>query len=137
MSHCQGDGECLKQCYCECYNEDIDKYDEICTCGHRDHGGYCPSTCCSLVECGGCKEKHPKCYLDMHNGVCVPCDMSMGRRSMTDIVEDCCVCFENKQMLSLKCNHKVCHDCWYQITKGSHSGGSCPLCRNINGWGRS
>lgn len=41
MSSCDGYGECLIQCICECRGE-------ICICGHREH---CPSGCCSPVEC--------------------------------------------------------------------------------------
>ena len=57
MSSCKGDGDCIKQCWCECFTtneQDEDNYDAICRCGHRDHNGYCPSNCvhqCQLVEC--------------------------------------------------------------------------------------
>lgn len=63
------------------------------------------------------------------------CAIMMGKHTYRKQAEDCCVCLENKIMLILKCNHKVC---WYNITKKSfgndfHSP-KCPLCRNINDW---
>ncbi len=51
MSSCNGNGECLTQCECECYNEETDEYNEVCVCGHREHNGYCPSNCCVPIEC--------------------------------------------------------------------------------------
>ena len=40
MSSCNGIGECLTQCSCECFNEETDTYNEVCVCGHREHNGY-------------------------------------------------------------------------------------------------
>ena len=41
-------------------------------------------------------------------------------------------------MLILKCNHKICNDCWYNITKKDFGQNEhnplCPLCRNLNNW---
>jgi hypothetical protein len=42
--------------------------------------------------------------------------------------------------IMVKCNHKVCNDCWYNITKEEF--GSCvqnplcPVCRNLNDWSK-
>lgn len=74
--------------------------------------------------------------------MCMNCAIQMGKHIYTNELEDCCVCFENKLMLLLKCNHKVCNDCWYKITKenfGENFGYNehkplCPLCRNLNNW---
>jgi len=61
----------------------------------------------------------------------------MGKHTYTNEVEDCCVCLENKTILILKCNHKVCNDCWYYITRFENNEPNsrlCPLCRNLNDW---
>jgi hypothetical protein len=72
--------------------------------------------------------------------MCVNCAVQMGPHTYTNQVEECCVCLETKIMLILKCNHKVCNDCWYNITnEGSESDEHnplCPLCRNSNDWSR-
>ena len=141
MTSCNGNGECLIQCGCQCVNEETDEYDEICICGHREHDGYCPSTCCIPVECRNykyCYEKQPKWVSFCHNGMCMNCAVQMGKHTYTNQIEDCCVCLENKRMIILKCNHKVCNDCWYNITSegfgyNDHSP-LCPLCRRVNNW---
>ena len=57
MTSCNKNGECLIQCECECYNEETNKYNNVCTCGHREHNGYCPSICCIPIECRNYKKK--------------------------------------------------------------------------------
>ncbi len=143
MSLCNGNGECLNQCECECYNEETDEYNEVCVCGHREHNGYCPSNCCVPIECRNykyCNVKQPKWVSFCHNGMCMNCAVQMGKHTHTNKVEDCCVCLENKIMIILKCNHKVCNDCWYNITKEGFGNNEhnplCPLCRNLNDWGK-
>jgi hypothetical protein len=124
---CTGIGECLNQCDCECY--------EICICEHRTHYGYCPSTCCMPINCRNfihCNKKLPKWVLNCHNGMCTNCAIQMGKHNTSDIIEDCPVCLENKKMIILKCNHKMCNDCWYHITNNIEN--LCPLCRNLNHW---
>ena len=141
MISCNGDGECLVQCECECFNENTGEYAEICVCGHREHNGYCPTNCCSPVKCRNynfCKEKLPRYVLSCHNGMCMNCAIQMGRHRFADQKGNCCVCLENKNMLLLKCNHQICNDCWYSITIDC-SGNNCkkplcPLCRNMNDW---
>ena len=68
---CNGNGECLTQCECECYKET-----HKCVCGHGEHNGYCPSDCCMPVECKNyknCNVKNPKWVLDCHKGMCMNC----------------------------------------------------------------
>jgi hypothetical protein len=48
--------------------------------------------------------------------MCMNCAIQIKKHTYTNEVEDCCVCLENKIMLILKCNHKVCNNCWYNIT---------------------
>ncbi len=144
MTSCNKNGECLIQCECECYNEEINKYNNVCTCGHREHNGYCPSICCIPIECRNykyCNEKQPKFILDCHDGACVNCHIQMGKHKTTDIIDMCPVCLENKIMIILKCNHTVCNNCWYNITKVGFGDNNednhkplCPLCRNLNNW---
>jgi len=120
MSYCNKNGECLIQCECQCYNEETNEYNQVCVCGHRLHNGYCPSNCCIPIECRNykyCNIKQPKWVSNCHNGMCINCAVQMGRHKTTDIIDDCPVCLENKIMIILKCNHKICNNCWYNITK--------------------
>lgn len=135
-------GQCLKQCICDCYDDETETYAEICTCGHRSHNGYCPSDCCVPVKCRNfahCGEKLPQWVLHCNNGMSINCAIQMGPHVYTDETDDCCVCLENKKMLILKCKHRICNDCWFNITKyddNSDNNQSCPLCRRVNRWGK-
>lgn len=77
--------------------------------------------------------------------MCMNCAVQMGKHIYTNQVEECCVCLENKIMLILNCNHKVCNDCWYHITnyeieydedgfQNEKQKPLCPLCRNCSDW---
>lgn len=136
MNTCNENGECLQQVSCSCYNEETDEYFEECVCGYREHEGcYLPSDCCSPVECINyehCHSKLPKYVLDVHNGMCMKCDIIMGPHRYTNEVEECFVCFERKRMLVLECNHKLCKDCNYHIRL--NGSGQCPMCRNSSEW---
>jgi len=138
---CNGNGRCLIQCDCECYDEKTYEYHETCLCGHRNHNGFCPSTCCEPFKCRNykyCESIMPKWVGICHNGMCINCAIQMGKHNVSDIVEDCCVCLDSKYMLILNCNHKICNDCWYKITLRWFCFGEqqplCPLCRNKNYW---
>lgn len=167
MSSCNGRGECLQQCCCTCYEDDECNIPSLnCTCGHREHlilhGGpdaedqYCQRECphnCKLMKCRNykfCGKKYPQQILDCRNGMCAGCAIQMGRHETTEDIQECPVCLENTTMIILeKCNHKICSDCWYQITKrgfdnvdeygrrreeGDVYKPDCPLCRSDNGW---
>ena len=154
MQNCDGDGFCLKQCWCECFDEideDTDVYNEICTCGHREHNGFCPSTCtfrCSLKECryfSFCNEKRPEFLLNCHFGMCVNCEIQTGPHTLTDQVKECFICFEEKTMIQLKCDHQMCKECWFKITRSGFGEESdpdsmqdpkCPMCRRRINWSR-
>jgi hypothetical protein len=146
MTSCDRTGECLIQCECECYNEETYEQNEICSCGHREHNGYCPSYCCLPIECRNykyCKEIQPQWVSNCHNGMCMNCAVQLGRHKTTNTLDDCPVCLENKNMLILKCNHKVCNDCWFTITKKGFGNEDvdeykplCPLCRSLNDWSK-
>ena len=93
-NNCYGNGECLIQCECECYNEKTDEYNEICICGHREHNGYCPSNCCLLIECRNykfCNIKQPKWVSNCPNGMCANCAIQMGKHTFTNQISECCV----------------------------------------------
>ena len=94
------------------------------------------SNCCIPLECRNyiyCNVKQPKWVALCNNGMCMNCAIQMGKHTYTNQVEDCCVCFEKKVMVILKCNHKLCNECWYNITKVDSL---CPLCRNFNNWSK-
>jgi len=73
---CNGNGECLIQCECNCYNEETGEYNDKCTCGHRSHNGYCPPNCCKPIKCKNvnCSQHIPMWLFDLKKGCCVNCD---------------------------------------------------------------
>jgi hypothetical protein len=112
---CSGDGQCLTKWDCH----------------------FCRlPVCCSLIECRNfkyCHLKHPRWISDLHNGLCIKCSVQMGQHIYTNKVKECCVCLKNNIMLILKCNHMVCNDCWYNITKKDlYNPSLCPLCLCVN-----
>jgi len=155
-TRCDGDGTCLiyTQCECECYDEELGVYFEVCVCGHREHEGYCPTNCCVPVQCRNyecCKAKLPSCIALCHKGMCMNCAVLLGPHTFTDEVDECCVCLDTKQMLVLqKCKHKICYNCWskiaqvdvrYSLTEEEREiwdeynfwdTRRCPLCRSEN-----
>ena len=60
------------------------------------------------------------------------------RSSSIDETVSCPVCLENKNIIILNCNHKICNECWYIITEKGNDDYNyksvCPLCRNLNQW---
>jgi len=38
--------------------------------------------------------------------------------------EECCVCFEEKRLINIKCKHPLCNDCYKKLINNL-----CPLCR--------
>ena len=97
--------------------------------------------CVSItIECRNYKYCNEKLHLPKWasfgpNGMCTTCAIQMGKHTYTNKVENCCVCLENKRMIMLKCNHTVCNDCWYNITKDGvdqNKYSLCPLCRRLN-----
>ena len=72
--------------------------------------------------------------------MCLNCVIKMGKHEYSTLIENCPICFEDKKMLILQCSHKLCNECWYQITdigyiniKGDYQP-NCPICRNRNDW---
>ena len=125
MSNCIGDGKCITKCYCEsCIN--INNL-------NKKYYGYIQCNCCELVECrcyDFCKKKLPK-YMLNYNELCYDCESQLGNHIKTDIINMCCVCFLDTEMLQLGCNHTICNNCWYKITQNSIEK-KCPLCRYDN-----
>jgi hypothetical protein len=116
-SKCNG---CILECECECLLDDYNS----CTCIHSTHEyGYCPTECkeCKMVECPNfrlCNKKIPKYLAECFEDKCIDCAIYLGKYENTDIIDECCVCYENKIMIKLgKCNHLICLDCWYRVNK--------------------
>lgn len=148
MSSCEGRGYCLKQCGCDCYEDEVnDIHSEVCICGHKNHntivGGdspcqiYCKDDCkykCELVECNNykmCGQKRPQHILDCHNDMCLDCALVFGKISFLNEKEDCPICFLNKDMIMISCGkHKVCLECWKNWAETGKIPTTCPLCRN-------
>ena len=91
---CRGDGSCLQPCRCECdwdftfcktckkslencicEEGDGDYYTlpYTCTCGHSEHGGYCPNDHCVPILCPICRIKTTKLEAECQYGTCVNC----------------------------------------------------------------
>jgi hypothetical protein len=117
---CNGDGKCLYQCDCDCYDENTGESLE-CTCGHRTCGRYCPSKCCVPIKCRNyaqCLQKAPQWYLDAHDRQCVKCVTCANRANDANRInrlEECYCCLDRKPRLEFKCNHNICKECWYRL----------------------
>lgn len=164
---CKGDGSCLNQCCCECFDCYVCKLSEndckcecncdedtcicykhfmrqICTCGHREHNGYCKPE--KLCPCN-CEPKlcpndknhdedynganafgsstgivkgllYPEWFFGCHGGNCSYCGQLYGHGFVhTNEIKECPICYENKLMTSLRCKHELCWDCWSSICK--------------------
>lgn len=139
---CHGKGECLKQCICKCHDKQGNMW-LVCKCGHRQHCGWCNTTpfkCCAPRECRNfkyCNVKLPQYLFESNHGMCVECISQMGEHTMTIVMDECSVCLENKYMIKLMCDHMLCNECWYIITRdalASNVYAKCPLCRHVNSW---
>lgn len=141
MSICERLGNCFKQCFCNCYDdEECEVPSKICSCGHRNHKNL---TECDvyylhtshLVECHNfkmCGQKRPDIILGWYNGMCMDCAISFGKIKFLDEKDDCPICFDNKDMIEISCGkHKLCLDCWKNWSKTSTQIPlTCPFCRN-------
>jgi hypothetical protein len=68
---------------------------------------------------------------------CVNCDCDMGKFKNTKNIKKCNICYENKNILLLDCNHEICSECWISISnknieKNNYFNLLCPFCRNNN-----
>ena len=133
FNKCSGDGSCLIPCPCKCSSE--------CKCVHKNHYGYCPNSCCELIHCSNfdlCNSKMPFWILKECNGLCNTCYVQMGNHKLTNITQECAICFEDAVMIELECKHQLCNDCWYNITLAASIDETkqftpeCPLCRSKN-----
>ena len=141
----------ISECECEC-NCDIETecncldyiVREICTCGHREHNGMCKpeKKCqynCEPKLCPNDKNHdvfnkgslHPEWVFACHGKNCYYCGLIYGHGFIhTNKNEECPVCYENKLMISLRCKHNLCWDCWSTICKSEKNiRSTCPLCR--------
>ena len=158
---CKGDGSCLLQCQCDCYDQidsegrivtketDDDVSDDtsewikrvVCTCGHREHEGWCPSPhgSCKPVNCRAysvCGNKSPKFMTYAHQGCCgANCAIRLGPIRNTNEVGECPICFVQETFVELKCGHKMCFECWNHIADFGTQ--NCSMCRRTNDWSSS
>jgi hypothetical protein len=71
--------------------------------------------------------RQPKWVSEIHNGMCMNCASQMGP------IFECPVYLENKNIIILNCNHKICNECCYNYRKGNDDynyKSVCPLCIN-------
>lgn len=151
MSFCDGNGHCIQQCGCRCYDDsDYEIESEICSCGHRNHthiiGGsneydiYCQQECiynCQLIECNNyrlCGRKLPQNVLNVHNGMCPDCAIRFGKLRFTNEIIECPICTEERDGILLSCTkHSICINCLVQMVETNSSMSiiplTCPMCR--------
>jgi hypothetical protein len=151
MTSCSGYGDCLRQCWCECFDdEEFDIPSAVCTCihGNKDHqkligGGsdcdvWCKSDCihnCQLVPCHNyqmCGTKLPQWLLYCDSGMCRGCAVTMGKLTFLEDPSECPVCIQEKSnMVKISCGkHALCLDCWRGWTEAKTTVPlTCPFCR--------
>jgi hypothetical protein len=125
------EGYCYYQCCCDCKGK--------CDCEHKTHiYGYCPTDCCELVKCRNyslCLCKSPQWFLTCHGGLCYDCACQMGPHEMTNLVDKCPVCLNEKIMIKLQCAHTICNSCWVENTLDDENwSNKCPICRSVNSY---
>ena len=108
---CTGRGDCIKPCYCPCFDSLV--YDDTeCKCGHN---GYCPGICCAPVECHNhrlCFNSVPQYVLDINDGICNKCVKQYGKLNYAELSMPCAVCTRRMEMIELSCGHMTCILCW-------------------------
>jgi hypothetical protein len=138
VEQCNSSGQCIGICDCDC------QITHGVNCDHFGHNRWhCPDSgwCCTLQQCRMshmCGSHCPQ-YL-LQNGLCMSCNNNMGNHSdLITIKADCPVCYNHLDMIELPCNHQLCPDCWYQITRPRLTEWGevryedrCPLCRASN-----
>jgi hypothetical protein len=148
MVHCNGFGECIKQCCCVCYDdEEHTIISKECKCGHRKHTKmfvgplktdiYCKDECeheCQLKRCHNfkiCSKKRPQWFLNLYNGLCFNCSIYYGKLTFLREQYKCSICFESKDIIELSCGrHKFCVECWVKWSETTTKYPiSCPICR--------
>ena len=128
--------ECIKHnCTCCQHIDNCHYNNEI----HKNCQEYCliPINCqyeCKLQKCNNynlCNNKASQFCIESTLGFCsVYCDMQYGRLIFLEDIKECAICFENKNMVKLLCNHEFCKDCIKTICLDDYIN-KCPLCRNI------
>ena len=104
---CTGNGRCMKQCNCNsiCSCLDIahehitDKY-TFCKveCKHECEPKNCLHKQCKRVFLG--RKEQTKCN-----------DCNILKIEITEVKEECCICYQTKYMIETKCKHRYCYDC--------------------------
>jgi hypothetical protein len=106
MPSCDGYGSCLNQ-----VDENTYELYENVLCEHNCTPKKCPNY---LV----CRCIAPEWYYHCHRGTCMNCAMMWGNLEFTDNIE-CPICFETKKgVKQLKCDHKICVDCFRRCNYG-------------------
>ena len=149
---CFADCECECNSNTDCTKEFDNNGEEVgcdgtcCNCTHIDNCEWingihkdctfdwclAPTNCqynCEFQECNNypiCKKKAAQWYLNCHQGCCGPnCCIQYGPLTFSEEDVECCICFENKKLVKLICNHAFCFDCITTLHENT-----CPLCRS-------
>jgi len=126
-SICGGDGSCFNQI-------DVDVYEQS-PCSHG----------CELIECKNykhCGKKRPELFIRIHGGMDYNCASMTydGKITFTDTHQECPVCYDEKYMIKLPCEHLLCLTCLYgmyghnenlRVTTPVAERTKCPLCRTM------
>jgi len=126
---CSGDGTCLAVCDhpCTCANE------VTCICPHQ--GYFCPVVCpydCPPRPCRNyqfCNNSMPQWLYRINAGLCSEdCRGGLGLLNLIVTEEQCVICAERPQSVSIFCGHQLCIRCWRRIVSSKPQ---CPFCRAL------
>ncbi len=130
-SICNGDGTCLVYCphVCTCI-------EKPCAC-HT--GPYCDRNCvymCPPRPCKNhvfCSNTMPQWQYNVSDGLCPQsCAWRYGPLKPITTLDDCSICYSQKQNVQIMCGHTLCFSCWRKITHGVNiniASPVCPFCR--------
>ena len=127
MPHCQGNGQCLEECSCRCFDRRHQNSWKFCVCGHANHESSCvPTRCekgCTLKPCFNyrfCDVKTSQRVLNNYNGLCIYCWKYFGKIFPTNNFKKCTMCQEEKMVLNTKFKiMEICFECFEDMVDNS------------------
>ena len=145
---CLGKCRIAFTCECKCFEYCDCDYDKECDCNHLDNCLYIAEPkhkeciiyckyqqgCCELMKCNNyfmCSNEIPEYIFQRNNGICDGCYVQFGNLKNIEKIEECCVCFDEQNMIMLECGHSICSRClekWF-IENDCRT---CPICRSEN-----
>ena len=121
MATCNGDGTCFQQI-------GENEYEQT-SCSHN----------CILKQCNHfvhCGQMRPEWVWNIHRQMCMTCAVwKYSGIQLIDEKTECPICYTEKPVLKLKCNHVLCMECLHNICDATNYNSNCerditcPMCR--------